>query len=97
MAKTKRRWFQIHLSTAVVMMFVAGALCWANFGSVYQQPTGYGFPMMHYVIASRGRMYEPYYEVNILASLFNIGFFIGVLVITANLCERWILHRENRS
>lgn len=25
-----RRWFQIHLSTAVVLMFVAGALIWAN-------------------------------------------------------------------
>jgi hypothetical protein len=27
----KRRWFQIHLSTAVVMMFVAGALLGLNF------------------------------------------------------------------
>ena len=26
----KRRWFQIHLSTAVVLMFVAGGLMWAN-------------------------------------------------------------------
>ena len=26
-----RRWFQIHLSTAIVLMFVAGALMWANF------------------------------------------------------------------
>ena len=25
-----RRWFQIHLSTAIVMMFVAGSLIWAN-------------------------------------------------------------------
>ena len=27
---TKRRWFQIHLSTAVVLMITAGALLWAN-------------------------------------------------------------------
>ena len=26
----KRRWFQFHLSTAIVMMFVAGGLLWAN-------------------------------------------------------------------
>jgi len=26
----KRRWFQIHLSTAVVLMLVAGVLLWAN-------------------------------------------------------------------
>lgn len=26
----KRPWFQIHLSTAVVLMFVAGGLIWAN-------------------------------------------------------------------
>lgn len=26
----KRAWFQLHLSTCVVLMFVAGALVWAN-------------------------------------------------------------------
>ena len=30
MSEPKRRWFQIHLSTAVVMMLVAGALTGAN-------------------------------------------------------------------
>ena len=29
--KPRRAWFQIHLSTAIVMMFVAGGLMWANF------------------------------------------------------------------
>src|SRR5438445_5917 len=29
-AMSKRRWFQFHLSTAVVLMFVAGGLMWAN-------------------------------------------------------------------
>jgi hypothetical protein len=28
-----RKWFQIHLSTAVVLMFVAGCLMWVNFHS----------------------------------------------------------------
>ncbi|MCY3021957.1 MAG: hypothetical protein NTW87_23340 [Planctomycetota bacterium] len=29
-APKKRTWFQFHLSTAVVLMFVAGGLMWAN-------------------------------------------------------------------
>ena len=28
--KPRRAWFQLHLSTAIVMMFVAGGLLWAN-------------------------------------------------------------------
>jgi hypothetical protein len=28
--KPRRAWFQIHLSTAILMMFVAGGLMWAN-------------------------------------------------------------------
>jgi hypothetical protein len=27
---SRRRWFQLHLSTCVVLMFVAGSLVWAN-------------------------------------------------------------------
>jgi hypothetical protein len=30
MTTTPRRWFQIHLSTAVMLMFVSGGLIWAN-------------------------------------------------------------------
>ncbi|HLX59657.1 MAG TPA: hypothetical protein VKX17_00105 [Planctomycetota bacterium] len=35
----RRARFQIHLSTAIVMMFVAGGLMWANFyeGAVLQE------------------------------------------------------------
>ena len=32
MSDNKRRWFQVHLSTAIVMMFVAGGMMWVNFG-----------------------------------------------------------------
>jgi len=31
MSEKRRRWFQIHLSTAIVLMFVAGALMLKNF------------------------------------------------------------------
>jgi len=32
MSDKPRRWFQIHLSTAIALMFVAGGLMWLNFG-----------------------------------------------------------------
>jgi len=35
-----RKRFQIHLSTAVLMMFVAGALMWANMRERRREPTG---------------------------------------------------------
>ena len=30
MSEKPRRWLQIHLSTAIVLMFVAGGMLWAN-------------------------------------------------------------------
>jgi hypothetical protein len=30
MSEMPRRWFQIHLSTAIILMFAAGGLLWAN-------------------------------------------------------------------
>jgi hypothetical protein len=47
----KRTWFQIHLSTAIVMMFVAGGLIWVNLREQWfdvltlsNQPGAYGWP-----------------------------------------------------
>jgi hypothetical protein len=37
--KPRRPWFQIHLSTAIVLMFVAGGLMFANFGARITKPT----------------------------------------------------------
>lgn len=34
----KRAWFQIHLSTAMVMMIIAGGLLWLNIHPRYGQP-----------------------------------------------------------
>src|SRR5436305_1611705 len=38
--KPRPRWFQIHLSTAIVLMFVAGALMWSN-SVAYIPPVDY--------------------------------------------------------
>src|SRR5208283_2223542 len=44
MAETKRRFFQIHLSTCIVLLFVAGGLVWANVWGGYE----YGSLSGHY-------------------------------------------------
>jgi hypothetical protein len=36
--KPRRPWFQIHLSTAIVLMFGAGALLWLNMRTRYESP-----------------------------------------------------------
>jgi len=57
-AHRKRSWFQIHLSTAVVLMVVAGVLLWANVVDVsfdnvrvfrpYEHVEGIGWPLPLY-------------------------------------------------
>ena len=48
MSEKKRRWFQIHLSTAIVLMFVAGVVLWVNLG------------WQHFLIAEvDGNVYHP--------------------------------------
>src|SRR5262245_3611696 len=51
---TKRRWFQFHLSTAIILMFVAGGLMWANFRTA---ETGklIGFPIPFAMRIPEGR------------------------------------------
>jgi len=62
MTETPRRWrFQIHLSTAVVLMFIAGALTWAN-----MYPREKIFPMewrgshIDYAYSERGFPFSAY-------------------------------------
>lgn len=49
--KPKRAWFQIHLSTAIVLMFVAGGLMWANSTVAmrfrYERVYGFPFPAIY--------------------------------------------------
>jgi hypothetical protein len=56
----KRRWFQFHLSTAIVLMFVASALLWLNL----RQSIGY--EDRSYVVRLRGWpvafIYEHYWK-----------------------------------
>jgi hypothetical protein len=71
-AAKRRRFFQIHLSTAVVLMFVAGALVWANivarpspesFGvETFWTQNGaqyYGWPLQAYVSWATKHIADP--------------------------------------
>lgn len=58
-----RRWFQLHLSTCVIMMFVASGLVWLNVransnpqfeGNTIDYLDGYGWPLYYYY-ASNGK------------------------------------------
>ena len=51
-ATPKRRWFQIHLSSAVVLMFVASGLVWSNVipsSRLLPYVFVYGWPLIIYV------------------------------------------------
>jgi len=66
----KRGWFQIHLSTCVVLMFVAGALIWANTESyviISKLPRLEEEPQLHSVTAKRGWPF-PYVSQHLLDS-----------------------------
>src|SRR4051794_22733661 len=41
MSDKPRRWFQIHLSTAIVLMFVASGLLWLNLKDFYNSQLDY--------------------------------------------------------
>ena len=71
----KRRWFQIHLSTAILLSFVVGGLLWANLTPTYgpMMPSGrddvrlkdetWGWPVAAYgrtmLISNAGDIHRP--------------------------------------
>lgn len=99
MSEKKRRWFQIHLSTAVVLMFVAGAILWANVAShefvylnnkskAWEAIAVHGWP----IYADRPAEH-PVYSILWAANVI-VGFF--VLTMTWVFCESLIRRREAR-
>ena len=97
--------FQIHLSTAIVMMFVAGALMWANApGRRYDSVPGWPFPVEKtgngpFDEIARGVMGMPEF---IYSRLFEISIvldaMIGLSILFAVwfICERLIRRRAAR-
>ena len=96
-------WFQIHLSTAIGLMFAAGGLMWANFIAYTWQVDAldlynwaYGLPLPWY----------KWYEINTgkvehasvlkYGILVNMIFAIVILTCLAVVCEYNIRRREGR-
>jgi hypothetical protein len=92
----KRRWFQIHLSTAVVLMFVAGAMIWVNLAWTEAAIAGLdhhrliGFPFSFYGQQGQRK------EILIVELFLNLAFWSGLLTYIAFVCERRIRRREAR-
>jgi hypothetical protein len=92
--RLKRR-FQIHLSTAIVMMFVAGGLIWANVSGTRHPSYNYiehGWPFrsqMHFVGLGSYEGEEMPYLCASIDGMVAITF----LLITHAICE-WLIRRR---
>lgn len=106
----KRPWFQLNLSTCVVLMFVAGVLVWANLQPTHTKwyhgwvawgtDAEYGWPM----IAIRNRQITMGNEMGKIADgasylpmalSINIALCAMVLTLTAIACE-YLIRRQKR-
>ncbi len=98
-----RKRFQIHLSTAIVMMFVAGGIIWANaLQSDGSSPEGayrrytYGWPLEFYhrqfygdiLLEATWGVYYPYARI-----IIDLVVALAILFSTHFLCE-WLIRRR---
>ena len=111
MSDKPRHWFQIHLSTAVVLMFVAGTIMWLNTipgigwsGGVNIGPTrpGEGYSFLGWPYWNRLLVFTTSSEKLIGDQWIDVGIYydvltaIGILAGTAFACELCIRRREAR-
>lgn len=86
---------RMHLSTAVVLMFVAGCLIWAN----VQNRTAYGWPKVAYDLPDdffdppnfRRKVLE--YETNFYMALLDVAVAMLILSSVWFVCE-WLIARR---
>ena len=103
--KKKRAWFQFSLGTAVIMMFVAAGLMWANIHCYEgRDPTGYwtyveerGWPLV-YLQSTMGL-----HGITVCGGNFSLGYLVldGIVALAIVFAvavgnERFIRHRERR-
>jgi hypothetical protein len=86
----RRPLFQFHLSTAIVLMFVAGMLLWANMYVVVINPSWFdsGLPLMDHKFEDDDFPLHTPFTLPINIAL-NLAFLVGV----AAICER-LMHRK---
>ena len=104
-APKKRPWFQYHLSTAVVVMFVASGLLWANLS---EAPGGnlsdwgvtvhvYGWPAKVYWVTADNTGAGFFWKERGYGGLaIDAGIALAILLTVAVLCEWAVRRRERR-
>ena len=104
-----RKRFQIHLSTAIVLMFVAGGLIWANTEWQFEfdqhsgidgpQP-GLGWPCIAFIPAQDvrygGMFYRPAHEAFVFHSMIALDVTVALFILLAVwfICE-WLIRLGN--
>ena len=88
-----RKRFQIHLSTAIVLMFVAGMLIWANIRERYSrmlEEAPYAGICKGWPCPREWKSYGDGIYVSATGGIINIAFAIGILCAVWFVCERLI-------
>ena len=102
--KPKRKFWRFHLSTAVVLMLVAGAFIGSNFQfTIYRSPqfinlANYerGWPMTIESGVGYGFTNNPSMQWHVWSLCVNASVMVAALLSVAVTCEWWIRRRENR-
>ncbi len=99
---SKRPFWQIHLSTAVVMMFASALFMLANaYRHMEQGPPGwFGWPYSILRDSSGGwdafHPHEPVWDVSYAGLFLNVSFMVWLVVAVGMVCE-WFIHRRANS
>jgi hypothetical protein len=99
----RRPWFQFHLSTAVVLMFVASGLLWASVHEYNEwEPLGYwtlvskrGWPMAYLRATRLSRGSSALFEqhMSVASLVLDIAVALAILLATAVVLE-WRIRRR---
>lgn len=85
--KPKR--FQFHLSTAIIVMFMAAYFQWANCRLICKNPYGYGWPLCA-VEMDQYKDVTRFKKVNIIGIVLDLGLAGTTLIALGYVCERTI-------
>ena len=99
--RPKRRWFQFHLSTALILMFSTGIIIWLNVSRVMLQPRGWpcemeSFEWKRTYTVPAHRVTTLYVNWNVIGLLNNIVIGCTILLLIAFVSEYLIRRREGR-
>jgi len=100
----RRKRFQVHLSTAVVLMFAAGGIIWGNL-CAYEESVGpsmemqpgdmcrfYGWPARAFTL----NITQGFSHYDAFAATIDVVTALAILFAVWFVCERWIAWRAGR-